>query len=48
LVYLYQKLSFSVAHRSQYGYFHYLQALTLAQDNPAKVEPLMRKALDYD
>lgn len=37
----------SQLHRSQYGYFHYLQALTLAQDNPAKVEPLMRKALDY-
>jgi len=34
-------------HKSQYGYFHYLQGLTLAQDNPAKVEPLMRKALDY-
>jgi hypothetical protein len=34
-------------HSSQYGYFHYLQGLTLAQDNPAKVEPLMRKALDY-
>ena len=34
-------------HSSQYGYFHYLQGLTLAQDNPSKVEPLMRKALDY-
>ena len=37
----------SQLHRSQYGYFHYLQALTLAHDNPEKVEPLMRKALDY-
>lgn len=34
-------------HRSQYGYFHYLQGLTLAQDSPAKVEPLMKKALEY-
>lgn len=34
-------------HKSQYGYFHYLQGLTLAQDQPAKVEPLMKKALDY-
>ena len=34
-------------HKSQYGYFHYLQGLTMAQDNPAKVEPLMRKALEY-
>ena len=34
-------------HKSQYGYFHYLQGLTLAQDSPAKVEPLMRKALEY-
>lgn len=37
----------SQLHRSQYGYFHYLQGLTLAQDSPAKVEPLMRKALQY-
>ncbi len=37
----------SQLHKSQYGYFHYLQGLTLAQDSPAKVEPLMRKALDY-
>ena len=37
----------SQLHRSQYGYFHYLQGLTLAQENPARVEPLMRKALDY-
>ena len=34
-------------HRSHFGYYHYLQALTLAQDSPAKVEPLMRKALEY-
>lgn len=33
--------------KKQYGYFHYLQGLTLAQDNPAKVEPLMKKALEY-
>ena len=37
----------SQLHKSQYGYFHYLQALTTAQDNPAKTEGLMRKALDY-
>lgn len=37
----------SQLHKSQYGYFHYLQGLTLAQDNPVKVEPLMRKALEY-
>lgn len=34
-------------HKSQYGYFHYMQGLTLAQDQPAKVEPLMKKALEY-
>ena len=34
-------------HRSQYGYFHYLQGLTLAQDHPQKVEPFMKKALEY-
>lgn len=34
-------------HKSQYGYYHYLQGLTLAQDEPKKVEPLMKKALDY-
>jgi len=33
--------------KNQYGYFHYLQGLTLAQDNPAKIEPYMKKALDY-
>ena len=37
----------SQLHRSQYGYFHYLQGLTLAQDNPQKVEPFMKKALEY-
>lgn len=37
----------SQLHRSQYGYFHYLQGLTLAQENPAKVEPYMKKALEY-
>ncbi|WOC52702.1 hypothetical protein BPO_2055 [Bergeyella porcorum] len=37
----------SQLHRSQYGYFHYLQGLTLAQDQPAKIEPLMKKALEY-
>ncbi len=37
----------SQVHKSQYGYFHYLQGLTLAQDNPAKVEPYMKKALEY-
>lgn len=34
-------------HRTQYGYYHYLQGLTLSQNQPAKVETLMRKALDY-
>lgn len=34
-------------HRSQYGYFYYLQGLTLAQDEPRKVESLMKKALEY-
>ncbi|QOR74656.1 hypothetical protein SAMN05443429_101101 [Cruoricaptor ignavus] len=34
-------------HKSQYGYYHYLTGLTLAQDTPAKVEPYMKKALDY-
>ncbi|MET3538166.1 hypothetical protein [Chryseobacterium limigenitum] len=37
----------SQLHKSQYGYFHYLQGLTLAQDHPTKVEPLMKKALEY-
>ncbi|NAW51800.1 DUF2892 domain-containing protein [Elizabethkingia argentiflava] len=34
-------------HKSQYGYYHYLLGLTTAQDNPTKLEPYMRKALDY-
>ncbi|MGX9986554.1 DUF2892 domain-containing protein [Chryseobacterium sp. POL2] len=35
-------------HKSQYGYYHYLIGLTTAQDNnPAKTEALMKKALDY-
>lgn len=34
-------------HKSQFGYFHYLQGLTLAQDQPTKVEPFMKKALEY-
>ncbi len=37
----------SQLHKSQYGYYYYLQGLTLAQDSPKKVEPLMRKALEY-
>ena len=37
----------SQLHRSQHGYFHYLQGLTLAQDHPQKVEPFMKKALEY-
>ena len=34
-------------HKSQFGYFHYLQGLTLAQEHPQKVEPYMKKALDF-
>ncbi len=37
----------SQLHKTQYGYFHYLQGLTFAQDSPAKVEPYMKKALEY-
>lgn len=37
----------SQLHRSQYGYFHYLTGLTFAQDSPKKVEPYMKKALEY-
>lgn len=37
----------SQLHKSQYGYYHYLTGLTLAQESPAKVEPLMKKALEY-
>lgn len=34
-------------HKSQYGYYHYLTGLTLAQESPKKVEPYMKKALEY-
>lgn len=34
-------------HKTQYGYYHYLQGLVLAQDHPTKVEPYMKKALEY-
>ena len=34
-------------HANQYGYYHYLQGLTMAQDHPTKTEPLMKKALEY-
>lgn len=37
----------SQLHKTQYGYYYYLQGLTLSQEQPTKVEPLMRKALDY-
>lgn len=37
----------SQLHKSQYGYFNYLTGLTLAQDQPKKVEPYMKKALQY-
>jgi hypothetical protein len=37
----------SQLHESQFGYFHYLQGLVLAQDEPTKVGPLMRKALEF-
>lgn len=37
----------SQLHKNQYGYFHYLQALVLAQDHPTKVEPLMKEALNF-
>lgn len=37
----------SQLHKTQYGYYHYLTGLTNAQDNPAKMEPLMKKALEY-
>ncbi len=33
--------------KKQYGYYFYLQGLTLAQEHPTKVEPLMKKALEY-
>ncbi|WP_417429882.1 DUF2892 domain-containing protein [Halpernia sp.] len=34
-------------HKSQFGYFHYLRGLTFAEKEPQKVEPLMKKALDF-
>ena len=34
-------------HRSQYGYYHYMKGLSIAQDQPNKVEPYMKKALEY-
>lgn len=34
-------------HRSQYGYYHYLMGLTFSQDSPKKMEPYMKKALDF-
>lgn len=37
----------SQLHKSQFGYFHYLQGLTLAEKHPEKVEPLMKKALEF-
>lgn len=37
----------SQLYKSQYGYYHYLMGLTHAQDSPAKLEPYMRKALEY-
>lgn len=37
----------SQLHKSQYGYFHYLEGLTTAQENPAKTEIYMKKALEY-
>lgn len=33
-------------HRSQYGYYHYMMGLTMA-DSPMKSEPYMKKALEY-
>lgn len=37
----------SQLHSSQYGYFHYLEGLTTAQENPARTETYMKKALEY-
>ncbi len=34
-------------HRSQWGYFHYLQGLCIAQDSPKQVEAFMKKAMEY-
>lgn len=33
-------------HRSQFGFYHYMTGLTLAE-TPAKSEPYMKKALEY-
>lgn len=37
----------SQLHRSQYGYFQYLTGLTFAENSPKKMEPYMKKALEY-
>lgn len=37
----------SQLHRSQYGYYHYLQGLALAQESPTKMESYMKQALEY-
>ena len=37
----------SQLHKSQYGYYYYLTGLTMAQESPQKVEPYMRKAMEY-
>lgn len=37
----------TMLHRSQYGYFHYLQGLSIAQEQPTKTENFMKKALEY-
>ena len=34
-------------HKSQYGYYHYMTGLTLAQEHPQKVEPYMKKAMEF-
>jgi len=37
----------SQLHKNQYGYYHYLMGLTVAQNNPTKLESYMKKALEY-
>lgn len=37
----------SQLYKGQYGYYHYLTGLTTSQDNPTKLEPYMKKALEY-
>lgn len=37
----------SQLHKSQYGYFFYMQGLSISEENPAKLEPYMKKALDF-